>query len=78
MTLAGPGLTPQELRRRRRPARTRARLLRLLVVLAAFGAGVALGQALHDNPKPGGTRRYVRTLEPATLRATVTVTATGP
>jgi hypothetical protein len=33
-----------------------------LVVLVVFGLGVALGQALHDNPKPGGTVTLERTL----------------
>jgi hypothetical protein len=31
-------------------------------VLIVFGLGIALGQALHDNPKPGGTISYERTL----------------
>lgn len=34
--------------------------MRAALVLAAaavlFGIGVAVGQALHDNPKPGGTQ----------------------
>jgi hypothetical protein len=53
-------------RRRRRPLGL-GWLLRLAVVLAAFGIGVAVGQALHDNPKPGGTVTYVRTLPPGSL-----------
>jgi hypothetical protein len=48
-----------------------------LVVVGAVG--VALGEALHDNPRPGGTQSYVRTLNPlgltAAARTTVTVTA---
>jgi hypothetical protein len=52
-----------------------------LVVVGAvlFALGVALGEALHDNPRPGGTRTSVRTLEPQQLapaRITVTVTTT--
>jgi hypothetical protein len=46
-------------------------------VLLVFVAGLALGQALHDNPKPGGTQTLVRTLKPLALppaRETVTVT----
>jgi hypothetical protein len=49
----------------------------VLVLAAVFAAGVALGEALHDNPKPGGTRTGVRTLKPLPLppvRRTVTVT----
>jgi hypothetical protein len=48
------------------------------VVLLALGVG--LGEALHDNPSPGGTQTRVRTLKPLQLppaRITVTVT-TGP
>jgi hypothetical protein len=47
-------------------------------VLLAFAVGVGLGQALNDNPEPGGTQTLVRTLEPLPLapaaRETVTVT----
>lgn len=56
----------------------------LTVVGAAlvFAVGIALGQALHDNPKPGGTQTLVRTLKPLPLapaaRETVTVTAQNP
>ncbi len=32
------------------------------VVLLAFALGIALGEALHDNPKPGGTITFERTL----------------
>jgi hypothetical protein len=35
-----------------------------LLVLVAFGIGVALGQALHDNPRPGGTQTIILTLKP--------------
>jgi hypothetical protein len=40
--------------------------------LFLFGLGVALGEALHDNPQPGGTRTLVRTLHPLQLAPTVT------
>ena len=56
----------------------------LLVVGVAlvFVVGIALGQALHDNPKPGGTQTLVRTLRPLPLAPaavkTVTVTVTTP
>ncbi len=52
-------------------------LVRLGLLVVAFALGVAVGQALHDNPKPGGPRTYVRTLNPLPLapaRETVTVT----
>ena len=59
---------------------------RLLAVAAGtivvFGVGVAVGEALHDNPRPGGTQTLVRTLEPLPLapaaRETVTVTVQNP
>jgi hypothetical protein len=44
------------------------RLLWLLVAAAIFAAGVALGRALHDNPKPGITVTTVRTLHPRAAR----------
>ena len=51
-------------------------------VAVVFALGVALGEALHDNPKPGGTQTLVRTLEPLPLAPaaleTVTVTARNP
>jgi hypothetical protein len=56
----------------------RRRLLLAAAVLAIFAVGIALGQALNDNPEPGGTQTLIRTLEPLPLapaaRATVTVT----
>jgi hypothetical protein len=54
------------------------RIVLAIVVLVVFALGIALGQALNDNPAPGGTQTLVRTLEPLPLapaaRATVTVT----
>jgi hypothetical protein len=53
--------------RRERPRpqrRRRGRLLVPLLVLAAFAIGVALGQAIHDNPRPGGTQTIIRTFTP--------------
>jgi len=48
----------------------------------AFVVGIALGEALNDNPSPGGTQSIVRTLNPLPLapaaRQTVTVTVTTP
>ncbi len=47
-----------------------------------FAVGVAVGESLHDNPKPGGTQTLVRTLNPLPLapaaRETVTVTSQNP
>ena len=39
-------------------------LLAVLGVLIVFAVGVALGQALHDNPKPGITVTNVSTVHP--------------
>jgi hypothetical protein len=44
-----------------------------------FALGIALGQALRDNPRPGGAETRVRTLQPLQLppaQVTVTVTTT--
>ena len=35
-----------------------------LVVAVVFALGVALGEALHDNPKPGITVTNVSTVQP--------------
>ena len=76
MTVARPRRRP---RKRRRWPWFLAGALGILVV---FLAGVGLGQALHDNPDPGGTQTLVRTLHPAPLvtaaNDTVTVTVTQP
>ena len=49
----------------RPPRRTAAKwLLVVAALLVAFGLGVALGQALHDNSAPGGSVTFVRTLSP--------------
>lgn len=45
------------------------------LLVAVFAVGVALGEALHDNPKPGGERTTQRMLRPVPLAPqTVTVT----
>jgi hypothetical protein len=55
-------------------------LAALLVVV--FAVGIAVGEALHDNPQPGGGQTLVRTLKPLPLapaaRETVTVTTQNP
>lgn len=65
------GLSPAERTRRRRRRRREDFQrwgIRLAVVLVVFAVGVALGQALHDNPKPG---------EMTTLERTITVPTSG-
>lgn len=51
-------------------------------VVVVFALGIAFGEALHDNPQPGGTQSLVRTLQPLPLapaaRETVTVTVPNP
>jgi hypothetical protein len=55
---------PARDRRRARPRTSRNRVLLALTIVVAFGIGVALGQALHDNPHPGGTQTVLRTTPP--------------
>jgi hypothetical protein len=53
--------------RRPRPRRRRKVLkgiVALVVLVAVFAVGVALGKALDDGPDAGSTVTYVRTLEP--------------
>jgi hypothetical protein len=50
-------------RQRRRP-RVAVWLAGVAVAALLFVAGVAVGEALHDNPKPGITQTSVRTLHP--------------
>jgi hypothetical protein len=69
----------------RRPERRRRRALVLAAIGVAIGAvvftfGLALGQALDENPQPAGSVTLVRTLEPLSVapeRETVTVTVEG-
>jgi hypothetical protein len=51
-------------RARRRPVRNK--IVLGLVLIVVFAVGVALGQALHDNPRPGGVQTSFRTLPPLT------------
>ena len=54
----------------------------VLGAVLLFLLGLAVGEALDDNPKPGGTQTLVRTLKPLPLapapRETVTVTSPNP
>ncbi|MGI8421988.1 MAG: hypothetical protein ACR2MU_06985 [Gaiellaceae bacterium] len=67
---------------RRRRRRRQTRIGSAIVLLVVFAIGIALGEALHDNPRPDGSRTIVRTLEPLPLapaaRSTVTATAPAP
>jgi hypothetical protein len=74
-----------ESRGRRRPPRRRRWRTPLLapggvVALAlAFVVGLAVGRAVEEGPRPGGTVTQVRTLTPLELPpATRTVTVTSP
>jgi hypothetical protein len=53
-----------------------------LGIVVVFLVGIAVGEALHDNPAPGGGQTLVRTLHPLPLapaaRTTVTVTVQNP
>ena len=61
-------------------------MIRVAVIVVSlavvFVVGVAVGEALHDNPRPGGGQTLVRTLRPLPLapaaRETVTVTTQNP
>lgn len=58
-------LTPVERRDRRRRRRRQELIrwgIRVMIVVLVFALGIALGQALHDNPKPGTTVTLERTL----------------
>ena len=60
----------------RRPRRGRARVLvPLAVAIVAFAVGIALGEALQDNPRPGKTTTQSRTFTLQPESQTVTVTA---
>jgi hypothetical protein len=56
----------------------RRRLLLAAALVVVFVIGIAVGEAIHDNPAPGGTQTLVRTLKPLPLAPaalqTVTVT----
>jgi hypothetical protein len=77
--VTGSASPPARRRRKRRRSRF---LVPLLGAVVVFGLGVALGEALHDNPKPGGTQTILRTLNPLPLipapGPTVTITTSKP
>jgi hypothetical protein len=58
----------RELTDRRQAKRRAARnkILLGLALLVAFGVGIGLGQALHDNPRPGGEQTSFNTFPPLT------------
>jgi len=69
--VTSPAIPPRSTRNstnRRRPKDRsyRSKILLGLALVVAFAVGVALGQALHDNPRPGGAQTSVRTLPPLT------------
>jgi hypothetical protein len=78
--ISGPTAAARErarTRRRRRSRRIAASILTLALLGVVFLAGLAIGKAVEDAPRPGGTQTIVRTLEPLTVEPqerTVTVT----
>ena len=63
---SGPGRRELTDRRRARRRVPRNRVLLAAALLVVFGVGIALGEALHDNPRPGGEQTSFRTLPPLT------------
>jgi hypothetical protein len=63
------------LERRRRKNSTRRRVAWALALVVVFAVGIALGQALEDNPRPASTITQDRTFTVPPESATVTVTA---
>lgn len=58
-------LTPVERNERRRLRRRQEVMrwsIRVLAVVLVFSLGVAIGQAIQDNPQPGKTVTFDRTL----------------
>ena len=60
--------------RRRRKRSTGGRIAWALVLLLVFAVGIALGQALEDNPRPASTITQEQTFSVPPESATVTVT----
>lgn len=69
-------------RRHRRPRRRGRGFLFVAALAVVFALGIALGEALDDNPAGGETQTRIRTLKPLQLppaaRSTVTVTVSAP
>ena len=65
-------MTPPRRGRGRHPLRP---IVLGLLVLLVFAVGIALGEALSDNPRPGRTVTQNRTFTLRPESATVTVTA---
>lgn len=78
--ISGPTVAARERARARRRRRSRCvvtSILGLALLGVVFLAGLAIGRAVEDAPRPGGTQTVVRTLEPLTVEPqerTVTVT----
>ena len=62
-------------RRRKKKSPVRRRIVWGVLGVLVFAVGIALGQALQDNPEPGHTTTLERTFTLAPESATVTVTA---
>jgi len=81
VTTLGPRAARQRERGRRRRLRVLAWVLGLVLLAVVFFAGLAIGRAVEQAPRPGGTQTIVRTLDPLTVRPaerTVTVTTSSP
>ncbi len=68
------GVRPRPRRRRRQREGIARWALRVALVLLVFLLGIALGEALHDNPKPRDTITYERTLSLPSVPPGSTVT----
>ncbi|MDX6370959.1 MAG: hypothetical protein QOG93_2461 [Gaiellaceae bacterium] len=70
-------LTPVERNERRRLRRRQEVIrwsIRVLLVVLVFSLGIALGQAIQDNPEPGKTVTFDRTLTVPTANPGSTIT----